>query len=184
VVHDDPLLTTRLPNGGGVNPLRVVVDSTLQLPLAAQLTTVTPHCRTLVATTDRASEAKQRQLEKQGVEILRLQAYDDGRVDVEALLRVLGERGVTSLLAEGGATLSATLLRRQLIDKLVMFVAPKIIGGDGLSVMDACGVETMDQAIFLHSMTSRQVGEDLMLEAYFMPPDPSAGHAPDRAEEA
>ena len=184
VLHDDPLLTTRLPDGGGVNPLRVVVDSTLQLPSSAQLTTVTPHCRTLVATTERASETKQRQLEKQGVEILRLQAYDDGRVDIEALLRVLGERGVTSLLVEGGATLSATLLRRHLIDKLVMFVAPKLIGGDGLSVMGACGVETMDQAIFLHSMTSRQVGEDLMLEAYFMPPDPSAGNAPDRAEEA
>lgn len=184
VVHDDPLLTTRLPNGGGVNPLRVVVDSTLQLPVAAQLTTVTPHCRTLVATTERASEVKQRELEAQGVEILRLPAYDDGRVDIEALLRVLGERGVTSLLIEGGATLSATLLHRHLIDKLVMFVAPKIIGGDGLSVMGACGVETMDQAIFLHSMTSRQVGEDLVLEAYFMPPDPPAGNVPGRAEEA
>jgi diaminohydroxyphosphoribosylaminopyrimidine deaminase/5-amino-6-(5-phosphoribosylamino)uracil reductase len=76
------------------------------------------------------------------------------------------------------------LLRRHLIDKLVMFVAPKIIGGDGLSVMGACGVETMDQAIVLRRMTSHQVGEDLMLEAYFMPPDPSAGNAPDRAEEA
>ena len=184
VLYDDPLLTTRLPSGGGVNPLRIVVDSTLQLPENAQLTTVTPHCRTLVATTDRASESKQHQLEGQGVEILRLQAYDDGRVDVEALLCVLGERGVTSLMVEGGATLSATLLRRHLINKLVMFVAPKIIGGDGLSVMGACGVETMDGAILLHSMTSRQVGEDLMLEAYVMPPDPSAGNAPDWAEEA
>jgi diaminohydroxyphosphoribosylaminopyrimidine deaminase/5-amino-6-(5-phosphoribosylamino)uracil reductase len=137
-----------------------------------------------VATTERASKTKQCQLEAQGVEILRLQAYDDGRVDIEALLRVLGERGVTSLLVEGGATLSATLLRRHLIDKLVMFVAPKIIGGDGLSVMGACGVETMDQAILLHSMTSRHVGEDLVLEAYFTPPDPSAGNAPGRAEEA
>jgi hypothetical protein len=53
-----------------------------------------------------------------------------------------------------------------------------------LSVMGACGVETMDQAIFLHSMTSRQVGEDLILEAYFMPTDPSAGNVPGRAEEA
>jgi len=75
-------------------------------------------------------------------------------------------------------------LRRHLIDKLVMFVAPKIIGGDGLSVMGACGVERMDQAILLHSMTSRHVGEDLVLEAYFTPPDPSAGNAPGRAEEA
>lgn len=169
-VADDPLLTTRLPEGGGVNPLRVVVDSRLKLPLTAQLATVTSDCQTLIATTQYASEVKQQQLIDRGVEILRLQAYD-GQVDVEELLRILGERHITSILVEGGATLSATLLQRRLVNKLVMFVAPKIIGGDGLSVMGACGVDAMDQAILLQRMTSRQVGDDLMLEAYFAPSD-------------
>lgn len=177
---DNPMLTTRLPEGGGRNPLRVIVDSELQLPLDSHLARVTPECQTLVATTERAAASTQRQLEAQGVEILRLPSYDDGRVDIEALLRQLGERGLASLLVEGGGTLSATLLHRRLVDKLVMFVAPKIIGGDGLSVIGAFGVETMDQAVLLQGITSRHVGDDLMLEAYLAPSDPSGERATDQ----
>ncbi len=181
VVHDDPLLTTRLPHGAGVNPLRVVVDSGLNLPLNAQLATVAPECRTLVATTESAPESRQQQLEARGVEILRCPAYDEGGVEIEAVWRMLGARGMTSVLVEGGARLSATLLRRRLIDKVLFFVAPKIIGGDGLSVIGACGVETMEQAIPFRNMTSRHVGEDVMLEAYLVPHGQNAsrnhGHA-------
>jgi diaminohydroxyphosphoribosylaminopyrimidine deaminase/5-amino-6-(5-phosphoribosylamino)uracil reductase len=166
VLQDDPLLTTRLPQGQGVHPLRVVVDSTLRLPLTARLTTVTADCRTLVATTERASGERQQHLEARGVEILRLPAYDDGRVDLEALFQALGMRGIASVMVEGGATLQATLLRRRLVHKAVVFVAPKIIGADGISAIGVCGIETMEQAIVLHGITSRLVGEDVMLEAY------------------
>lgn len=182
VMQDDPLLTTRLPQGDGVNPLRIVVDSGLRLPLTAKLTAVAPDCRTLVATTDRAPTSKQRQLEDLGVEILRLPAYD-GRVDADALFRILGTRGIASVLVEGGAALSATLLRRRLVDKMVMFVAPKIIGGDGISVIAACGVETMVQAIPLRDITSWPVGDDLMLTAYLVAPGQS-GRFPSQTEEA
>jgi diaminohydroxyphosphoribosylaminopyrimidine deaminase / 5-amino-6-(5-phosphoribosylamino)uracil reductase len=82
------------------------------------------------------------------------------------LLDHLGERGVASLLVEGGATLSAALLQRRLVDKLVLFIAPKIIGADGLSFVGPCGVTSMDQVIAWHGLTSRQVGEDILLEAY------------------
>jgi diaminohydroxyphosphoribosylaminopyrimidine deaminase/5-amino-6-(5-phosphoribosylamino)uracil reductase len=180
VIHDDPLLTTRLPHGGGRNPLRVVVDSGLNLPLRAHVATVTPECRTLVATTEGAPQSRQQQLEARGVEILRCPAYDEGGVEIEALWRMLGARGITSVLVEGGARLSATLLQRRLIDKVLFFVAPKIIGGDGLSVIGACGVETMEQAIALRNMTSRHVGEDVMLEAYLGPYGRNVGSNQDR----
>ena len=183
VLQDDPLLTTRLPQGQGVNPLRIVVDSDLQLPLTAQLASVTSDCRTLVATTERAPTSKQLQLEALGVEILRLPAYDE-QVDVEALFRMLGIRGIASVLVEGGAVLSATLLRRHLVDKMTLFMAPKIIGGDGISVVAACGVETMAQAIQLRDLTSRSVGEDLMLTGYLATPSQSAGRFPSQTEEA
>jgi len=183
-LQDDPLLTTRLPNGGGVNPLRIVVDSMLRLSLSSQLATVRPDCRTLVATSERAPVEKQRQLEKQGVEILRLSSYADGRVDIEALLAVLGTRGVADLLVEGGATLNATLLQRRLVDKVVVFIAPKIIGGDGIHVVAAFGVDTMADALQLYGMTSQSVGEDVMLEAYLKPLEQLSGHAPGQAEEA
>jgi diaminohydroxyphosphoribosylaminopyrimidine deaminase/5-amino-6-(5-phosphoribosylamino)uracil reductase len=183
VLQDDPLLTTRLPQGHGVNPLRIVVDSALQLPLTAQVATVAPDRRTLVATTERAPASKQRQLETQGVEILRLPAYDE-QVDIEALFRVLGIRGIASVLVEGGAALSATLLRRHLVDKVTLFVAPKIIGGDGISVIAACGVETIAQAIQLRELTSRLVGADVMLTAYLATPSQSARRFPSQTEEA
>ncbi len=183
-LQDDPQLTTRLPGGGGINPLRIVVDSRLRLPVSSQLALVAPDCRTLVATSELAPRDKQCQLEDQGVEILRLPSYADGRVDIQALLTVLGTRGVADLLVEGGATLSATLLQRRLVDKVTVFIAPKIIGGDGINVVAAFGVDTMADALQLYGMTSQSVGEDVMLEAYLKPSEPLSKHAQQGAEEA
>lgn len=166
VLQDDPQLTTRLPDQQGVNPLRVIVDSTLRVPLQAQVTDVASDRRTLIVTTARAPMAHSEALRTRGVEVVCLPAYDDGRVDLEALCRYLGERGVASVLVEGGATLSATLLRRRLIDKVLLFVAPKIIGGDGISVVGPCGVETMEQVIQLRDVVSQRLGNDVLLEAY------------------
>lgn len=183
-IQDDPQLTTRLPGGGGVNPLRIVVDSTLRLPVSSQLAAVAPDCPTLVATSGRASAEKQRQLEDRGVEMLRLPSYADGRIDIEALLVKLGARGIASLLVEGGAMLSASLLQRRLVNKVMVFVAPKMIGGDGINVVAAFGVETMSDALQLYGMTSKSVGEDVMLEAYLEPSEPLSEHALGRGEEA
>jgi diaminohydroxyphosphoribosylaminopyrimidine deaminase/5-amino-6-(5-phosphoribosylamino)uracil reductase len=166
VLQDDPQLTTRLPDLQGANPLRVIVDSTLRVPRQAQVTDVASDRRTLIVTTARAPVARREALQVRGVEVVHLPAYDDGRVDLEALLRYLGERGVASVLVEGGATLSATLLRRRLIDKVLLFVAPKIIGGDGISVVGPCGVETMEQVINLRDVVSQRLGNDVLLEAY------------------
>ncbi len=166
VLQDDPRLTTRLPDQQGANPLRVIVDSTLRMPLQAQVTDVASDRRTLIVTTARAPVAHSAALRTRGVEVVCLPAYDDGRVDLEALCCYLGERGVASVLVEGGATLSATLLRRRLIDKVLLFVAPKIIGGDGISVVGPCGVETMEQVIHLRDVVSQRLGNDVLLEAY------------------
>ena len=178
VLQDDPQLTTRffLPppsgrgSGGGLqrgaNPLRVVVDSTLRLPPTAQVADAAADRRTLIATTAQAADAKARALQERGVEVLRLPACGDGRVSLDALCAALGERGVASVLVEGGAALTAALLRQRLIDKMVIFVAPKIIGGDGISVFGPCGVDTMEQVLSLQRLASLQVGDDVMLEAY------------------
>jgi diaminohydroxyphosphoribosylaminopyrimidine deaminase/5-amino-6-(5-phosphoribosylamino)uracil reductase len=166
VLQDDPQLTTRLPDRQGVNPLRVIVDSTLRLPLHARVNDVATDRRTLVVTTARAPVSRRTPLQTRGVEVVCLPAYDDGRVDLEALLRYLGEHEVASVLVEGGATLSATLLRRRLVDKVLLFVAPKIIGADGISVIGPCGVETMEQVIHLRDVAVQRLEGDVLLEAY------------------
>jgi diaminohydroxyphosphoribosylaminopyrimidine deaminase/5-amino-6-(5-phosphoribosylamino)uracil reductase len=165
VLQDDPQLTTRLSERPGVNPLRVVVDSTLRLPLQARVADTTA-CRTLVATTVHAASAQQQRLQAQGLEIVTLPAYDDGRVALEALLQHLGTRSIASVLVEGGATLSAALLQRRLVDKALFFVAPKIIGADGISVVGACGVEHMEQVIRLRDLQGCKLGEDMLWQAY------------------
>jgi diaminohydroxyphosphoribosylaminopyrimidine deaminase / 5-amino-6-(5-phosphoribosylamino)uracil reductase len=169
VLQDDPQLTTRLPDRQGVNPLRVIVDSTLRVPLQAKVADVSSDRHTLVVTTARALADHSAQLRARGVEVVCLPAYDNGRVDLEALLRYLGEHGIASVLVEGGATLSATLLSRRLIDKVLFFVAPKIIGGDGISVVGTCGVETMEQVIHLRDVVAQRLGNDVLLEAYLTP---------------
>lgn len=166
VVQDDPQLTTRLPGQSGANPLRIVVDSTLRLSPGAQVADVAAERRTLIVTTEQAEAAKMKTLEGRGVEVIRLPACGAGRVNLDALCAILGERGIASVLVEGGAVLTAALLRQRLIDKMVLFVAPKIIGGDGVSAFGPCGIDTMEQALSLRDLTSRQVGDDLMLEAY------------------
>jgi diaminohydroxyphosphoribosylaminopyrimidine deaminase/5-amino-6-(5-phosphoribosylamino)uracil reductase len=166
VLQDDPLLTTRLPDRQGVNPLRVIVDSRLRMPARARLATVTSDCRTLVATTASASQEQRQRLADLGLEIVVLPAYDDGRVDLQALLHYFGQRQIASVLVEGGATLNASLLQRRLVDKVVCFIAPKIIGGDGLSVIGACGIEGMEQVIGLRDSSGRSVAEDFLVQAY------------------
>ena len=166
VAQDDPQLTTRLPGRRGTNPLRIVVDSTLRLSPGAQVADVAAERRTLIVTTEQAEVAKVKTLEARGVEVIRLPACGAGRVNLDALCAVLGERGIASVLVEGGAVLTAALLRQRLIDKMVFFVAPKIIGGDGISAFGPCGIDTMEQALSLRDITSRQVGDDLMLEGY------------------
>ena len=165
-LQDDPMLTTRIPGQTGSNPLRVVVDSSLRLSPRARLADVGEDRRTLVATTEQAADTRAEALRARGVEVIGLPAQNDGRVDLAALCKALGDRGIASLLVEGGAALTTALLEQRLIDKMVFFVAPKIIGGDGVSVFGPCGVHSMDQALPLRSLTSRPVGGDVMLEAY------------------
>ena len=164
--EDDPELTARIPGQVGSNPLRIVVDSDLRLSPKARLAEVDENRRTLVATTERAADARAQALRERGVEVMGLRPQSDGRVDLGELCKVLGARGIASLLVEGGAALTTALIKRRLIDKMVFFVAPKIIGGDGISVFGPCGVHTMDQALPLRDLTSRAVGSDVMLEAY------------------
>ena len=164
--QDDPQLTTRIPGQLVSNPLRVVVDSNLRLSPGARVADVAEDRRTLVATTEQAPVTRAQALQERGVEVIRLPAQSDGRVDLGKLCKALGERDIASLLVEGGAALTTALLEQHLIDKMVFFVAPKIIGGDGVNVFGPCGVDSMEQALPMRELTSRSVGNDVMLEAY------------------
>lgn len=163
VLHDDPQLTTRLPEGG-CNPLRVVVDSQLRIPDKAKLLGDLASAATLIATTSLASAQKVEWLQQQGVEVLVLDGQS-GRVDLFELLHRLGQRGVQHLLLEGGSGLNEAMLQAGLIDRVMVFVAPKIVGGsDGFGIFAGAGVCRMADALTLTDLRSSRFEDDILIE--------------------
>jgi diaminohydroxyphosphoribosylaminopyrimidine deaminase/5-amino-6-(5-phosphoribosylamino)uracil reductase len=171
VLADDPRLTAR-PEEFGVSdgpvhqPLRVVVDTCARLPESAKLVRESPAGTTLLCTTDRAPVDRLRRLEALGVEMLVVPSRDE-RVDLCATMVALGGRSITSVLVEAGGTLAAGLIEAGLVDKVMAFVAPKIVGGgDALTPVEGGGVSLMDRAIELRDPQWAVLGRDAVLSGY------------------
>jgi diaminohydroxyphosphoribosylaminopyrimidine deaminase/5-amino-6-(5-phosphoribosylamino)uracil reductase len=164
-LRDDPELTTRLPGGGGRSPLRVVVDSGLRLPATARLLQAGPP-GVLLATTDRAPAGRRRALEAAGAEVVVLPEAG-GRVDLRALLEHLGARGCISLLVEGGAEVHGGVFDAGAVDRVVAFVAPRVIGGTGSpGAVGGRGVDKLAAALPLREVEVGRAGPDLVVTAY------------------
>jgi diaminohydroxyphosphoribosylaminopyrimidine deaminase/5-amino-6-(5-phosphoribosylamino)uracil reductase len=144
---DDPLLTSRLPGLEDRAPLRIVVDGRLRLPLTSQLVRGARETPTWVIAAEGADEQRRQALADCGVEVLMV-ARDPGS-EYPAFgeaLRALGDRGLTRVLVEGGGHLTAALLRDDLVDRIVWFRAGAMVGGDGVPVAVAFGVDRLEQA--------------------------------------
>jgi diaminohydroxyphosphoribosylaminopyrimidine deaminase/5-amino-6-(5-phosphoribosylamino)uracil reductase len=154
---DDPRLTARLPGGRGRDPIRVVLDSRLELGRGLRLFRQRSTAPTLVAhVSGTPPEPPPR-----GVEYLRCKARR-GRVDLADLLGRLGSRGVTTVLVEGGGEVARSLLEAGQVDRLLLFLAPKLAGG-GLSWLPGKGPARMADALVLNDLEVRRVGRDLLL---------------------
>ncbi|KUK36385.1 MAG: diaminohydroxyphosphoribosylaminopyrimidine deaminase [Thermacetogenium sp.] len=166
VLADDPLLTVRLP-GESKRPLRVIVDSSLHLPVDSQLVQTAGEAPVVVAAVPgKYQKDKKLLLEKRGVEVLDMPG-EDGMVSIEELLQELGRRGVMTLLLEGGATLNASALQADIVDKFVFFLSPLIIGGKNApGAFGGSGFDTLDKALRLESLKIERVGEDFLISGY------------------
>ena len=131
VLADDPQLTCRLPGLGQRSPVRVVLDHQLRIPRSAAVIADARQTPTWILTLRSADAARRAPLLAAGVTLIDVDPDTESRIDLVAALAVLGERGVTRLLIEGGAQLAAALLRARLVDRLAWFHAPLLIGGDG-----------------------------------------------------
>ena len=166
VLRDDPLLTAR-PRGKEVpkQPMRVVVDSRLRIPLRSQLIVTACRYPTLIATTAKSSPFKVRQLEEKKAKVWILPKDPRGKVSLEALMRRLGRQGIVSLLLEGGADLNASALKGRLVDRLLFFLAPKIVGGKKApGVIGGEGVSRIREAMPVERLKVRRIGLDLVIE--------------------
>lgn len=162
VQQDNPLLTTRLA-AGGRNPLRVVVDSHLRIQEDAALLATGPDCETLIVTTASAPAAKRRRLLQRGVQVVEVDS-ENNKVKLLKMLSFLGEKGVQSLLLEGGGTLNHAMLHAGLVDRVMLFLAPKLLGGQGRGVFSGPGVDRLAEAFALRDLRSRMIDGDILIE--------------------
>jgi len=164
VLADDPLLTCRLP-GKRKNLTRIIIDSTAKIPLDARMFK-NGNGRIILATTDMADKKKIKALRSKKVNVIETNAKD-GKVNLIQLFEILGNMEITSVLVEGGPCLLTSLIKESLIDKLVVFLAPIFLGGSGLSSIGDLFIKELKKAPRFRFQSIEQVGNDLILEAYF-----------------
>lgn len=147
---DDPELTCRLPGLEAANPVRVVLDSALRLPVTSRLAQgAASTAPTWVVTRADADQARAAALESLGVRLLRVDPDDTGRLPIAAVLTALAGQGITRLLVEGGPSVATSFLKAGLVDQIEWFRAPMLIGGDGLPAVGALGADALEQALRL-----------------------------------
>lgn len=165
VLKDRPRLTTRLPEGGGKNPTRIVADSHLRIPLDTPLVTTTEEAPTWVFCTDAADEEKEKQLVEHGVKVIR--TGSGPQVDLVKAMKYLAENGILSVLLEGGGGLNWSMVEAKLVGKVVSFIAPKLLGGkESITPISGKGFERMALAVELENVAVERFGEDICITGY------------------
>jgi len=163
VLKDDPMLTARVR--GGRDPYRIILDSRLRILERVKVTEISPS-KTIIATTEAAPKDKIERLEKKKVRVLVLDSKE-GRVNLKTCLSKLGEMEMMSLLVEGGSQVNGAFLDEELIDKLLLFLSPKLIGdSQALGIFGGKGVTNLKEAIVLRELRTKRIGEDILIEGY------------------
>lgn len=170
VKADNPELTVRLYNNRNIkNPARILIDPDLETPLGYKILN-TPPDTILVTRSFNPVEISQERIQKKkilsdrGIQILEFEGY---KVNLPWLMRELGNRGITSLMIESGSSLSARALNEGIVDKVVFFIAPKILGGKGsIPAIGGDNLRPLNEAIEIKDMKIKKIGRDIMLEGY------------------
>lgn len=187
VLTDDPLLTSRW--AGARDPVRVVLDSTLRMPLTARLVQTAGSVPTRVLTTPAAvATARAAALRAAGVQVDAVSAGADGRPDPGAAVERFAAWGWTTVLVEGGPTVAGSFVDAGRVDYVCWFVAPLVLGGEGArAAVGGRGAERPSTALRLEGVRRRKLGPDLLIEGWVAgrrpaAPGPDAG--PDIEDEA
>jgi diaminohydroxyphosphoribosylaminopyrimidine deaminase/5-amino-6-(5-phosphoribosylamino)uracil reductase len=165
VLADDPLLNVRLPGLERHSPLRLVLDGRMRLPLTSALVVGARQTPTWLVTLEAGDRRRRRAYQDSGVEVIEVAAGEAGAIDLKPMLQHLAERGLTRILAEGGARLAAALLREHLADRLAIFRAPSLIGGDGLPAAEGFGLDRLAELPLFQPQETVWLGAD-RLETY------------------
>ncbi len=161
VIADDPQLTVRDASidMAGRTPLRVVLDTQLRMSNTARM--LRESGETLVFTSEQVDAAQARSLEAAGAQVQRTPVDAQGRIELPSVLHALGERMCNDVLVEAGATLAGAFLARGLVDELIVYVAPKVLGADAKPMLQLAGIESLQAAPQFELRDVVRFGEDL-----------------------
>ncbi|MPZ75541.1 MAG: bifunctional diaminohydroxyphosphoribosylaminopyrimidine deaminase/5-amino-6-(5-phosphoribosylamino)uracil reductase RibD [Deltaproteobacteria bacterium] len=165
VIADDPQLTCRIQ--GGRDPWRIILDAHLRIPLTARLLRQRGSDKNIIVTGHAAPAAKVRALEGLGTTVWRFPVRH-GTVPWLPVLKKLAKMGLASVLIEGGATTAAVALKEKVVDKVLLFYAPKILGGDARFMIDSLGVRRVKQSIAVKRMEIEKSGTDVLVSGYLI----------------
>lgn len=164
VLKDDPELTCRLE--GGKNPVRIILDSNLRINTNSRVLTDQERNPTIIACTESASIEKVSELESLGAKVIRCKSLG-GRVDLKSLMDKLKELAIDSILLEGGSAVNDAAFSQGLVNKIIMYIAPKIIGGEkSKTFIGGNGVNQLNQAYPVWIESIDRIGEDIKITAY------------------
>ena len=161
VAADNPQLTVR--HVKGKNPIRIIVDSKLRISIKSSVLTDANTHLTLIAVTSGASDVKISSVKKRGAEVLVVKKIRNDRVNLKDLLIKLGKREIISVLVEGGSEIITSLLKANLVDKMIIPIAPKIIG-KGLDAIGDLNINKINNAVRFSSFKTMKKGDDIIFE--------------------
>ena len=167
ILNDDPRLTCRME--GGRNPIRIICDSKLRIPLSSNVVTTAREVPTIVATVaphaeyNRFWHEQKAGLENEGVEVVTVKE-SGGRLDLQDLMEKLGEKQIDGILLEGGSTLNYAALQAGIVNRIEVYVAPKLFGGAGFyTPVGGEGVELATESWQCNLLSMEQIEEDILL---------------------
>ncbi|KPK41570.1 MAG: hypothetical protein AMJ78_05170 [Omnitrophica WOR_2 bacterium SM23_29] len=167
VLIDDPLLTARPKDRKiGKQPIRIILDSKLRIPLNARIFSKALSGKVIIATTRLAPKNKLEALKKKNAEIL-IVGSRDGKVNIKSLMKELVKKDIAHVLVEGGGEAIASVIEAKVVDKVLFFIAPKIIGGrQATTSVEGAGVNRVNRAIELKEVGFESIGDNFLIEGY------------------
>ncbi len=164
VIIDNPELTCRIPNGR--NPIRIVVDSNLRIPYDSKILQTAKKFKTIIATTEKARKEKIHKLKDLGIIVIETKSKNE-KVDLKDLMHKLGNQNIDSILLEGGSTLNYSALESGIVDKILVYIAPKIIGGmKSKTPVGGSGISHLKDAFKVRELSTSIIGKDILLQGY------------------
>ena len=162
VLYDNRILNTRISGLENRSPTRIIMDAKLRLPVDSQIVSTATDYKTIICTTGAAEKSKKKHIESFGLQVLTLTSNKSGRVSLIETLKVLAAKGINNVLVEGGGILSTEFLRSDLIDELLVYRAPIVLGGDGRAAVEGLGVSDLSGAAAFERTGIASIGTDLM----------------------